>query len=471
MSTGSERGGDYGARLPQTSGVEGTILRSSRADFVPPLLRLGPAARIVVPGSMVALCSGLFLNGYDSAWGRVVFGLVCAAMLALVAAAYPPPLRAWRDARWPLGCIAAALGWLCVLQLTAERFAPDLFLPEMIARLGGVAALLAGYVLGQRRGVDRRVLGWLVALCCLSLVTGWLLSVASPDLAVFGRTVVRKSRLSGLIGNSNVTAAVAGIAVLLSFHRFLRASAYGKTVSLRDPSLLIHGGAMLVAAACQLSTGARVTSLLTLALAGAIAWQDRRSDRGALPGRRRGLVLGALLATLAAVVLSFGGVVADRIGDLDRSSAVRQLMWGRYLDAALRRPFVGYGPGSFPTLNAMFQPDPFNAQATWSAQSAHDLPIQLLLVGGLPYALLLGVAAGLILRQMVRGWRGWHPPRAHAGVLAAALLIAAAAMFDIALDVPVTIGLFCFLVGTSWGAARRAVVGVANPERAPAQQE
>ena len=85
--------------------------------------------------------------------------------------------------------------------------------------------------------------------------------------------------------------------------------------------------------------------------------------------------------------------------------------------------------------------------------SAHDLPLQLILSGGLPYAALLAAAAGIAAWRVLRFvWR--RPVAAQdAGMLCACALLLALSMIDIVLDVPTTIGVALFLAGALWGRA------------------
>ena len=118
---------------------------------------------------------------------------------------------------------------------------------------------------------------------------------------------------------------------------------------------------------------------------------------------------------------------------------------------AMAQPWFGYGPGSFPDVNRMALDDPVVAQAAWTANSAHNLVLQLLLKGGLFYTIALFAAAALIVRDIVRYFADARRSVEAWGLLTVTALILCSSMVDIALDVPATIIIGMFATGFLWG--------------------
>lgn len=159
-----------------------------------------------------------------------------------------------------------------------------------------------------------------------------------------------------------------------------------------------------------------------------------------------GLLLIALLWWLSGPLLA-------RFDTLGSEALVRSMMWDHYLDLAAAAPLQGYGPGSFPTLNAATLDNPLTARSLWFVNSAHNLFLQIALAGGIPYLILMIWAGWRILTPVGQLARRGQLPVDTLGTFAFVLLILSCATVDIALDVPAVILVTLFLTGLLWGRA------------------
>jgi O-antigen ligase len=211
-----------------------------------------------------------------------------------------------------------------------------------------------------------------------------------------------------------------------------------------------YAAAGLISLGIVIATASRFASLCTLAALATVAGLAWR-EQAQLP---RGLILllAAIGVALLLITLLYGGELFLRAGELGGDFSVRTRMWSHYLDLAEGAPIGGYGLGSFPSLNTYSLSGVRFAELTWSANSAHDIFLQLAINGGIPYLVLIVAAAVMLVRQVLRGLHlRWDLPEV--GVAAALLLILSSALIDIALDVPGMVSVALFLAGLLWGTA------------------
>jgi hypothetical protein len=425
-----------------------------------PRRRMPPAARQAVPLiCALAMTAGLAFNGLNDAAGNMIAAMLGGGLLALLLLDARPGPTFWRQRRVVLLPASLAGLWLSVTAIGVELIpaplplplAPDFAYGALLAWLGGLAALISGSIIGADRIRMHRTIR-LIALClCTTLFIGLAMWFAGDSLDSLDYwTITRRGRFAGLVGNVNVTAALAGGLVILALALATDNVRRGQG----GAHLLMALGAIGMAAIgmiAALLTAARFPIVIALFLLIALPFVIARKAKKV----RRGVPwLGLFTALLLGVLLWFFSVpLLARFDTLGPEAQVRSMMWDHYLDLALQSPFQGYGPGSFPTLNAANLDNPLIAKSLWFVNSAHNLFLQLALSGGFPYLLLM-LSAGLALfRPVVRLLSRGRFSVDAMGIFGLILQLWFCALVDITLDVPAVILLALFLTGLLWGRA------------------
>ncbi|BBD99707.1 hypothetical protein SAMIE_1032080 [Sphingobium amiense] len=426
--------------------------------------RIPPAVRQAAPLlSALAMTIGLAFNGLNDAAGETVAAMLGAGLLAALLIDARPDAYFWRQ-RKPVLIPALLAGlWLSLgaggIGLSPAipmPYAPDFAGPALMAWFGGLAALIGGSIIGADRVRMERTIR-LVLLCIgATLFIGMLMWVAGPGTSALDYwSVSRRGRFAGMVSNVNVTAALAGGAILqaTALAILARRRARERKDGLHNLSLALAVSVMAIASIALLLTAARfpivVTVALLISLAALLRRRRRRRSRAIAPSwvwPLLGLLVAALLWWLSGPLLA-------RFDTLGSEALVRSMMWDHYFDLAAASPLQGYGPGSFPTLNAATLDDPLTAGSLWFVNSAHSLFLQIALAGGFPYLFLMVWAGWAILYPVARlAWRG-SLPMDTLGTFALVVAILLCATVDIALDVPAVVLLTLFLAGLLWGRA------------------
>lgn len=376
---------------PQQATVPG---RSAGLITLTALLVLVP----LVTGNLSMLGVGPWPLLYDTI---ALPRLVLAVVLALVAFAWlwVDRLRAAAEPiRWngALLCVAG-LAVLAVISTTTS-LDTRLSLLGQSERLEGLVtfalyALLFFLGLQYVRSVrDLRVLAiGLAAAATLSAAYG-LVQFAGFDPAsyIIENPGFDLHRAFATFGNPNF---LAGLLVLaLPVVGGLAASAHTRTREAAGwLAVAIVAGALLL----TFTRGAWFAAFVQLAAAGLFVWRGRIK---LATSARRGLA--------ATVVLVIAGALATigRGGELDALARItritggalgeRPLGWQAALDAALARPWLGYGPDTYVMAFRLHRPDAyvnaFGAEGTLG--NAHNWPLQVAATLGVPAALLLVAA-------------------------------------------------------------------------------
>lgn len=429
-----------------------------------PTMRLRAEIAPLLPAiAAVVIASGLFFGGYDSPLGQSLSALLNSLLLAIVLLFLPPaPPQFWKGVAAPLACFAGALAWLATVALARAPFAgepgelplaPDLFLPRFLGLVGGLWALLLGLLIGRLPALRDRAADWLLG----SILAYLLLALLLP-LLPGGRwdeaSILLRGRLAGLAGNVNVTATVSGVAAVLAFSRWIGiwAGAGQRALPGDRRSSLFYGAALAVAMIALIFTGSRFPMLVTLAALGALPawWWLVEGDARPFPVSR--LMLGVAALTVAGATL-LSRFLVERMGSLGADGYIRAAFWADFARFAGYAPWTGYGPGAFASVHAYFLKDAAGLPSAWAVNSPHSILLQLLLVGGIPYLLLLLAGAGLIARQLLAGLRAARRGMAQLGLVLALLLIFACALVDIFLDMPAGVAIGLFLAGLAWAGA------------------
>jgi O-antigen ligase len=178
------------------------------------------------------------------------------------------------------------------------------------------------------------------------------------------------------------------------------------------------------------------------------------------------------LAVIGAVwFLTSDVVLRQRFSSIGASNDGRLSAWNHLLEVAMQRPFTGYGLGTFSSVHTHFLTTPRFAQADWAWNSPHNLFLQLMLQGGLPYLALLLAAVGEGSAQTIRSLRGrWT--RDHVLIVVLLIVLVGCAMVDLVLDMPAPVTLAMFLAGSLWGQAiNRPEIGVVAARDDPSRHE
>lgn len=395
------------------------------------------------PLPLVAALAGgsIALRGLDGNAGQALFATLYALLAGwlLLSPLYVPVL--WRARGGALALLAAAWGWSALATVIAGGMGwPDYATPRLLRNFGAVAALLSGLLLARHPRGREPLLDALALMIAALTAAGLALWHFAPDLAPGHDNPAWAGRFAGLVGNANVNATLAGAAALWAGWRAVRMQGAWRWAM---------GLAGLVCLAGALASATRMISVLLAGLVLADWLAHRRPAPTAAV--QRALGVGAGLAALLA--LQGAGMLAQRFATLDQGLAMRLTLWSHYGHMALLAPWAGYGLGSFPWVAAHFLPEPRVASTIWMVNSPHNLALQLLLTGGLPYLALLALAAWRIVPGVVARWRhGEEADRVLALMLA---LFVGESMVDIVLDFPASIGIFGLLLGLAWGGRER----------------
>ena len=402
---------------------------------------------------------GLAFRGFDSAAGQAMSCIVNATTLILALVDEPPPVAFWRDLRGVLALAGAALAWAAVglvvpayaLDGQPVPFAPDLFAPAAAAYLAGVAALVVGALVGREARARERVVDWLIGLGVATLLLGLLLMLVGTTGLFSDWTVQIDGRFAGLVGNSNVTAAVAGVLLVLTLSR-LAAPARLALATDRAGWLRLapYALALMVTAATIGLAASRAAGIVTVVIVPLLLLSTcpSRRERRVPPPRPVLIAAGAAVA----ILLVSGGLLGHRMQSSAFEAANRMTMWSHFFAIAGNSPIFGYGLGSFAGVNAHFLPDAHFAAPFWNVNSPHGIVLQMLLGAGIPYLLMLLGAVTLVARRVVPDIRR-RPSIEARGLAAAAMVLVACGCVDIVLDMAATTTLLLFLAGLLWGRA------------------
>lgn len=406
----------------------------------------------------LAMTIGLMFNGLNSLAGGAAACVMSALLLAGLIIARPPRLDEWRHCAHVLRPVGLAVLWLLLNQSgfwtsfgAISPFAPDLFLPGMVGIAGALCAFLSGAFIAANRRQMEQTVDLLILLIAAFLVIGLLLVNVDMGSLFDYWAVERQGRFSGTIGNINTTACICGVVLLLSVGKAADALVPARRdLAMRDAGgLTLYGLAIIIALFAGLGTAARLpifaSLLLTLLL---LVWLARREIRVT---RAQKYLLAFVLA-MGAIALAVGSdAVVRRFADVDTALGARALMLTHYFDAAMDSPLTGFGLSAFPSINSFYMSDLDAMLELHNVNSPHNVLLQLLLTGGIPYMILILVAAWRVARLWAVRERAGQASRIELGIAASLLLILSCAMIDIVLDIPATVNLSLFLAGLLHG--------------------
>lgn len=385
------------------------------------------------------------MGGFNSAFGKALdAGLVGLALFAILLFGFQISIVTrvlGRVLPWAI----AALTWLLVGHFAIpivpgfdapRSIAPDLFVSELLGRMASFGWLVVGLLIGQRREELDMALHMLCGTLVLTLAVGLL---AWFDIIALngGGPLGWHGRFVGTIGNANLTGVVAAVALLL-----LVRACYGlntQTIKFGAPIVLIAGGVSLLA----LMLSASRLAISGAMAAGLIVWFRRRNS-GQQSKRKVAVIALVAVVMLLLTALGLFDIAFDRFVAFPAGGADRLSLWSQFADYALRSPIYGYGPGSLAEPSSGVLTDIEAALQRWNVHSAHNVVLQMVLTGGIPYAIFV-IGGFVVLLRPIASIAPWGNSDLLIG--AACLLLISAGFVDIALDTPVTLDLTVLLLG------------------------
>jgi O-antigen ligase len=399
---------------------------------------------IAMPAGLQPIAGGVEVS---QAVAALVVGLIVLGGLAARRAAlrWSPPL-AWAAAMLAI----AALGTARAPNLGAAiRQDLDLVL----------GLLLVCSVLAACRSITdvRRIVA--VAVGVGALVCAISLRSVSGLQAINGAQVVN-NRLQGTFTEPNQFGSFSAVVLMLSFGLALAARTRGRRVAAGAAGL-----AALLALGLALSRGAWIGSALALALLCAL-----------LPSARRGLVAAGVLLLLGGALLGAFRpdspevqIVKERVATFsnptDNPYDDRPSIWREGRRQVLDSPWIGQGPGQFPTVSDRAA----SAAQRVQAQHAHDVLLTVAAELGLPAAvLLIGFTLSILaaLRRTMTRLTDVRDRALVAGVGAALSIIVGQGLVDFELRNSVIFLLLAVLLGCLLAADRISAGAVASDDRA-----
>lgn len=406
------------------------------------------------------LAANVFLQvtalGADGALlGSVAATANCAVAAVLIIVARPPT-RFFLAAAVPLLPIAAGILWAVWPELTnmsaaAHHIAPDLVASDAARAIGNTALLLGAASLGHRRGLLRIAIEAMCAAAAVNLVIGLALRQIDSSTVWGIDKQFMAGRFTGTMLNANAMGAVYGAVAVLAIAGALSTlfgeSALRRPVAQTVSLYLLLGGATLAAAGLTGSRTAFFAAAIGVAVLVALAW-----SRVEWSNPRR--LLGWAAAALPLAILLAGGLAAmQRVQHLGVDAQDRVQLWTYYGALAAQAGPHGFGLGSFSAVNTAMLPIDSRASLLWYVNAAHNAVLQMIIEGGVPYALLVVIGLAMIAYRIVAElFSAARRGRTLLVALIAALVgITLTGLVDISLNVPAVATLAAALLGLGWG--------------------
>ena len=217
-------------------------------------------------------------------------------------------------------------------------------------------------------------------------------------------------------------------------------------------SLLVYAVGLAILGTAVVLSASRMGALVSV-LGIAVAFMI-----GAVRSKVRagGIAIGliAVAALAAAVFLTAGGQLSDRLGSLESNLDDRLLLYEQVVGMIKAHPWTGYGGGAFAAAFPLFHELPLSADVTWDA--AHNLYLELF--AELGFAAVLPLLAVVIL--VVRSLRALAHPGVHwvAPATAVCLTVVAAvhSLVDFSLQIEANVMLYIAVLAA--GAAQFELV-------------
>jgi O-Antigen ligase len=368
-----------------------------------------------------------------------VFVLICALQLVPLPASI-------RNAIDPAG------GELLANALEPIRGHPlSLDTPSTWRELGKAAAVLAvflfAYHLGAGRRAPRRMIYTVAGAGIVALLLG-LGHAAIGEKSIFGVFETgSKLLVVGPFVNRNHTAEFLELAAFACLALALLA---------RNRWIVwgwLAGAMALAAGAISTLSRASVLALAAGGLAFAVLVRGGGGDGNPTQHRTMSLKKVLLVATLGAVVLAGAlgaGALMDRLTTADLNREARPSLWADAVSVVRAHP-AGIGKGAFEYVYPVYQnPQAIKAAASTRFAFVENGPLQLLIDTGWAGVVLILVAAGFLIRELVHSGLG----RAEAALVAGAVAVLAHNLLDFGLEMSGIAVPFAAILGTAAGRVR-----------------
>lgn len=408
-------------------------------------------------GSLVILRPLAALTLGYAAWGltgahirshRFLLALVAAVVALVLIHLVPLPPMLWT--RLPGRGLVATIDEAAGL---ADAWRPISLVPSatwnaLFALIPPMACLLLMVRLNrQERGA---LLPLVIALGLVSALIG-LVQVTEGRGSLFYFYAFASNEADGLFANRNHHAAFLStlfpmLAVYASASRRDRLDARLRA------GLAVAVGIFLVPLILVVGSRAGAIAMVVGLLSVPFLYRLPRQASGQDSPRRRLLLWGSVAAAITAMALVtvfVGRAVAfDRMFRGGDAGEARFQAWGPILRMAMEYFPVGSGIGSFREIYRVHEPRELLDLVTFG--HAHNDPLELLMTGGLPAALLLALALAAFGMAAVRWWRarkdsGSDVALAGAGIWSV-LILALVSVGDYPLRTPSLACLFCVMV-------------------------
>jgi O-antigen ligase len=220
-----------------------------------------------------------------------------------------------------------------------------------------------------------------------------------------------------------------------------RLAAFIDTAAGGGTALLIAGLVIAVALLLTGSRGGIASAFVGLLVLAGLVWRAEAADRTA---SILFLVIG--VAGLAAIVFTFGDLIAGHIEATGFSDARRLAVYEITLRSILDKPLLGFGYGTFADVFPLYRDRSISVSGVWG--QAHDSYLELAQGLGVVFAGMLIGAMSLIALRCAKG----ATPRRRNGTAsrvaaAAATLVGAHAVVDFSLQIQAVALTFVAMLG------------------------
>ncbi|MFM2042057.1 MAG: hypothetical protein RLY86_633 [Pseudomonadota bacterium] len=292
-----------------------------------------------------------------------------------------------------------AAGVLALPVHASLSLAPDATLDGILRLLGYIAAFWLAFVHGASPRRALRLVEGLGIAAGLYAVYGLIVYLTGSETILWFDKWAYEGYLTGTFVNRNSYAAAAGLGLLCTMAAIAirlegRRPGWGPLILHLQKPTAVFVLAWVVLALSILASGSRAGFLSVTA--GAIVFLAGMAVYGREYGRRRAvMVLGALVVSIAAA----WGAALVWSPSMDTLGNDRQQIYALVLRAIAERPVLGHGLGSFPDLMRILRTPAQNT--VWV--EVHNTYLELMLELGIPSALLLLAAIGVIVGRVFQG--------------------------------------------------------------------
>lgn len=287
--------------------------------------------------------------------------------------------------------------------------------------------------------------------------------LAINSLVVFGgaftawallQFAINRAATANRLEASFLTANTAGavFAALFLIALGLAASRAGSAGRHRLSAAAPAGAAALVFLASMLLTASRGAFLA--AAAGLIAFGALQLLAGRVRWSRALLVGGAATAAIMVLLAVSGDLLLTRMLGVGQGVTARTIIAGMHWNAFLTSPLMGFGLGSFDTVNRMLL-DGGNFERVWSVRAAHNVYLGWLEQGGLLGAApMFACIAAVVMTTVRRALRRTRTVNLILALVAVDVVFLGDGLTDFALEMFSVSAMWAYLLGLQFSLAQ-----------------